>query len=266
MYIGSVSGGYDEAVARTGVPLANHAYAFFSKKVPQAAMITVSADNTPWRDVAAAGPGSTLYNQIVTWAQTIKARGGKIMVAYNHEPEGRDRFALGTPADFIAAWRRVNTIFDQVGATNVVWTWQMTAYAFRANSSAPQYALRWYPGDEWVDNVGADAYNWFTCGAGSTGNYKELREIGDPVLAFARAHGKTASFPEFGSHANGNRAQWLQNARSYFVQNLDVLTAAFYFNRPGTNPANGNCVWPLSTAAEYGALRAMAQDTAHFTV
>jgi hypothetical protein len=29
MYIGSVSGGYDAAVANTGVPLANHAYAFF---------------------------------------------------------------------------------------------------------------------------------------------------------------------------------------------------------------------------------------------
>jgi beta-mannanase len=229
-------------------------------------MITVSADNTPWRDVANAGPGSTLYTQIVTWAQTIKARGGSIMVAYNHEPEGHDRFALGTPNDFIAAWRHVHTIFDQQGATNVVWTWQMTAYAFRASSSAEQYAPKWYPGDQWVDNVGADAYNWFTCGHNATGHYKELKEIGDPVLAFARAHGKQASFPEFASHANGNRGQWLQNAHSYFAQNLDVLTAAFYFNRPGTNPANADCVWALNTSGEYGALRGMAQDGAHFRV
>ncbi len=57
MYIGSVAGGYEQAVAATGVPLANHAYAFFSGNVPQAAMITVSAASTRWRDVAAAGPG-----------------------------------------------------------------------------------------------------------------------------------------------------------------------------------------------------------------
>jgi hypothetical protein len=265
IFIGSVAGGYQQALAGTGVPLADHTYSFFSGGVPQAAMLTVSAAGTPWREVAAAGPGSTLYGQIVKWAQTIKARGGSVMVAYNHEPEGHDRLQLGTPAEFIAAYRHVETIFNQQGADNVVWTWQMTAYAFATGASSPQNAAVWYPGDEWVDNVGADAYNWFTCGQGN-GNYRELKVIGDPVLAFARAHHKAASFPEFGSHANGNRAQWLANAQQYFVQNQDVLTAAFYFNRPPTVAANADCKWGLTSAAEYAALRTMAQDTAHFRV
>ncbi|MGZ4538751.1 MAG: glycosyl hydrolase [Blastococcus sp.] len=264
--IGSVAGGYQQALAGTGVPLADHAYAFFTGNVPQAEMITVSAASTPWREVAAAGPGSTLYGQIVHWAQTIKARGGAVMVAYNHEPEGHDRLELGSAADFIAAYRHVETIFDQQGASNVVWTWQMTAYAFRTNPSSDQYAAKWYPGDDWIDNVGADAYNWFTCGAGSNGQYSELQQIGDPVLAFARAHGKKASFPEFASHANANRTQWLSNAHQYFVRNQDILTAAFYFNRPPTVAANADCRWGLTSTFEYGALRQMAQDTAHFTV
>jgi hypothetical protein len=264
--IGSVAGGYKQALAGTGVQLADHTYSFFSGSVPQAQMLTVSAGGTPWRQVAAAAPGSTLYNQIVTWAQTIKARGGKIMVAYNHEPEGHDRLTLGTPADFINAYRHVETIFDQQGATNVMWTWQMTANAFAVNPSSDQYAAKWYPGDQWVDNVGADAYNWMGCGSSGGNNYRELQQIGDPVLAFARAHGKLASFPEFASEANGNRTQWLANAHQYFVQNGNILTAAFYFNRPPTVAANAACKWPLTTSAEYGALRAMAQDTAHFAV
>jgi hypothetical protein len=266
MYIGSVAGGYQQALAGTGVPLANHAYAFFTSRVPQAAMITVSAGETKWRDVAAAAPGSALYNQIVAWAQTIKARGGSVMVAYNHEPEAHDRLRLGSASDFIAAYQRVGTIFDQQGATNVVWTWQMTAYAFRVDPSSEQHAAKWYPGDAFVDNVGADAYNWISCGATGTGKYNELQFLGDPVIAFARAHGKKASFPEFASHANANRTQWLTNAHEYLVRNRDVLTAAFYFNRPPTIQSNADCQWGLTSASEYGVLRQMAQDTVHFIV
>jgi hypothetical protein len=266
MYIGSVAGGYEQALAGTGVPLANHAYAKFGGGVPKAAMITVSAGGTKWRDVANAGPGSALYNQIVTWAQTIKARGGNPMVAYNHEPEAHDRLSLGTAAEFIAAYRHVETIFDQQGATNVVWTWQMTAYAFRVNPSSDQAAAKWYPGDEWIDNVGADAYNWISCGATGTGKYNELQYLGDPVVAFARAHGKKASFPEFAAHSNVNRVQWLNNAQKYLIANRDVFTAAFYFNRPPTIASNADCKWGLTSASEFGALRQMAQDTANFRV
>jgi Glycosyl hydrolase family 26 len=266
IFIGSVAGGYEQALAGTGVDLANHAYAFFSSKVPVAEMITVSAGNVKWRDVAAAGPGSTLYNQIVGWAQTIKARGGAVMVAYNHEPEAHDRHTLGSAAEFIAAWRHVVSIFDQQGASNVVWTWQMTAYAFRVSPSSEQYAPKWYPGDDWVDNIGADAYNWISCGATGTGKYNELQFLGDPVVAFARAHGKKASFPEFASHANANRAQWLENAHRYLAQNQDIITAAFYFNRPPTIASNADCRWGLTGSTEYAQLREMAQDTAHFTV
>ena len=267
MYIGSVDGGYEQALAGTGVPLADHAYAFFTAKVvPQAAMVTVSAANTPWRTVAAAGPGSALYDDIVRWAQAIKARGTTVMVAYNHEPEGHDRLQLGSATDFINAYRHVESIFTEQGATNVVWTWQMTAYAFRVDPASDQAAAKWYPGDAWIDNVGADAYNWYTCGSTGTGQYSELQQIGDPVLAFARAHGKAASFPEFASHANSNRVQWLNDAQQYFIRNRDVLTAAFYFNRPPTIAANADCRWGLTSSGEYGALRQMALDTAHFKV
>jgi hypothetical protein len=264
MYFGSVGGGYSQAVSASGENLANHAYSTFTSKPPVARMITVHAGGASWRQVAAAKSGSALYADIVRWAKEIKSRGGRVMVAYNHEPEAAAGGQHGTPADFIAAWRRVHTIFDQQGANNVEWTLQMTAYAFRVKSGDARSISRWYPGDAWVDNIGADAYNWSTCGEGS-GKYNELSTLGAPVLAFARAHGKAASFPEFASHASSNRAQWLRNAHSYFVANQNTLSAAFYFNRPPTVKANGDCKWSLSTNAEWDAFGDIARDS-RFTV
>ena len=259
IFFGSVAGGYDEATSASGEQLANHAYSTFSSKPPVARMITVHAGNAPFTEVAGTRQGSQLYADIVRWAQTIKARGGHIMLAYNHEPESTSGGQQGTADEFVAAWRRVVTIFREQGVTNVEWTWQMTAWSFRAKPSTAVHAAHWYPGDAYVDNIGADAYNWSSCGEGS-GKWNELSFLGDPVLAFARAHGKKASFPEFASHASGQRTEWLRKSHEYFLANRDVLTAAFYFNRPPTVAANDDCRWSLTTAAVWDAFGDIARD------
>jgi hypothetical protein len=264
MYIGSVDGGFQQMEAGTGQTMADHAYAQVGSNVPNTRMITLETGGASWRSVADAGPGTALYSQLVRWAQTIKGRPGPVMVAYNHEPEASAGGQHGTAADFIAAYRHVESIFNSQGASNVVWTWQMTAYAFRTSPSDPRAAATWYPGDAYVDNVGADAYNWFTCGHGN-GTWNELKALGDPVLAFARAHGKTASFPEFATDSDSGRVQWIKNAHQYFLDNQDILTAAFYFNRPPTVQANSDCSWALKTNPEFTAFGDIVRDKAHFT-
>jgi Glycosyl hydrolase family 26 len=263
MYLGSVDGGYPQMVAGTGEPMADHAYAQLSGAVPDTRMVSMETGGTSWRSVAAAGPGTPLYSDLVRWAQTIKSRNHPVMVAYNHEPEA-DAGRQGSAADFIAAYRHVEDVFTAQGATNVEWTWQMTAYAFRTSAADLRYAAKWYPGDAYVDNVGADAYNWFTCGHGN-GTWNELEVLGRPVLAFARAHGKAASFPEFATDANPGRVRWITNAHQYFLANQDVLSAAFYFNRPPTVAANSDCRWALQSRAEFDAFAAIVRDRAHFT-
>jgi len=238
--------------------MATHAYAHFSDRVPAGRMLTVRASGT-WRDVANARSGSALYADIVRWAQTIKARSGPVMVAYHHEPEASGSGRVGTAGDFIAAYRRVVDIFRAQGVRNVEFTWQMTDWAFRTSPSDPRYAAKWYPGDAYVDNIGADAYNWFDCGHGQ-GRWMELSALADPMLDFARARGKKASLPEFAADPAAQRAQWLQNAQRYLVANRDVVTAAFYFNRGPTNPANQDCSWTLRTRSEYDAVAAMARS------
>ena len=256
--IGSVDGGISKMEQGTGRQMADHAYAHFDQQVPVAAMITVRP-SVPWRQVVSAQPGSATYNDIVRWAQTIKGRGTQVMLAYHHEPEATGSRAYGSASDFIAAYRRVETIFKQQGANNVTWVWQMTAYAFRVKSSDSRYAPKWYPGDAYVSVVGGDGYNWGNACGRSGGTWTELQTFTDPIIAFARAHQKMAALPEFGAPPDPRRAQWLTNAHQYFANNQDIFVAAFYFDK-----GDSNCNWVLNKQTEFDAFSSMLDDRAHF--
>lgn len=257
IYLGS-AGDVETLRQRTGQSLASHDYGYFERKVPTGRMVTVRFENNMlWRNTAALKAGSTGYQQIVTWADTLKARGGEVLLAFHSEPEHSGAKKFGTPEEFRAAYRRVVDIFRARGANNVVFTWQMTAYAFRADPSEYNYAPNWYPGNAYVDVVGADPYNWFDCGHGR-GRWMSLKDLSDPAVSFARARGKQFALPEFASVRDSRRPAWLKEAGQWLAANDDVVVAAFYFNRKPTNSANAECTWPLSTDADYTAFRSLA--------
>jgi hypothetical protein len=68
-----------------------------------------------WRDIANAQPGSALHNDIVRWANRVKSLGNHVYFTFNHEPETALN-SSGTGADFIAAWRKVITVFRAQGS------------------------------------------------------------------------------------------------------------------------------------------------------
>ena len=61
--------------------------------------------------------------------------------------------ASGQEANFVTAWQRVVGLFQAAGADNVGFWWAPTSWFNRTISSAC------YPGDAYVDWVGADGYN-----------------------------------------------------------------------------------------------------------
>jgi Glycosyl hydrolase family 26 len=245
------------AMNRSGQTLAVHTYSTFESSVPTGRMITVRAGSGTWAQVAGSQPGSTLYSNIARWADTLKQRGQRTLLAYHHEPELQKNQVFGDASQYAKAFQRVVSIFRARGATNVQFVWQMTDWAFRTSSTDRQYAAKWYPGDSVVDIVGADAYNWYTCGHGQ-GRWMSLESLFGPTVAFARAHGKQAALPEFGSVSDGRRADWLRAAATYMSNNDQTVAAAFYFNHKPTNPANYDCTWPLTTQSEFSALGAVA--------
>lgn len=246
----------------SGAPMALHAYSRFDRRVPtNADMITVKT-NATWSQVAAARPGSALYNQIAAYARGVKALNRHVMVAYHHEPEASGSYRWGNSTQYKAAYRKVVSIFNAQGARNVEWTLQMTAYAFRVRPTDRRAVSRWYPGDAYVDNVGGDGYNWGGCD-GHSRTWTSAAAFAGPIVKFARAHGKKASLPEFGSVAGTKRAQWLRDLHSFLRSNRDVMSGVFYFNNGPDGPGD-RCSWLLRTRAEFDAYGDIARDTAYF--
>ncbi|MBE7162554.1 MAG: hypothetical protein INR72_15050 [Williamsia herbipolensis] len=237
--------------------VANHSYGQLTGGVPKGRMITMRDSGVKWSAVASAKPGSSIYANIVRWADTLKTRRGPIFFAYHHEPEASGSSTYGTAANFKAAFRHVVTIFRHHGVHNVRYTWQMTSWSFQTSHTDPRAAWRWYPGDKYVDVVSSDAYNWFTNPPG-VGVWQQLASVGNPTLKFAKAHHKTVVFGEYGCAASSRRAGWLRAVKKYFIKHRDIIRGAFYFQ------LSTDYDWRLKTAAEMSAFRSAADDRKYF--
>jgi hypothetical protein len=93
-----------------------------------------------------------------SYAASVKAFGGQVILSFGHEMNGY-WYSWGyrhtSPADFVAAWRHVVTVFRRQGAGNVAWLW--TANVIDVHGGIPSPA-RWWPGSSYVTMVGIDGY------------------------------------------------------------------------------------------------------------
>lgn len=260
---GKIYFGVDGTVSQAalGASVARHVYGQLSRSVPDARMVTMGISGFTYASVAAAAPGSVIYTDVVRWADTIKARRTQTFFGFVHEPEANDQAHFGSAAQYVAAYRHVVDIMRAQDVPNVSYVWQMTAYGFVRKGAGN--AVNYYPGDDYVDYVAADAYNWGGCVAHSS--WRDLSVIANPVLAFAQAHDKLAMLAEFGSQAGPQRAAWLASAEQYFIANRGELAAAFYFDRPPTTAHGAACNWSLTSAADLAAFRSIAANTTDFT-
>lgn len=124
-----------------------------------------------WADVAAGKIDSTLINA----AKTVKGLGSrKIFLTLWHEPENDNVNAVGlnitgqckTPngpngsaADYRAMWRHVKEVFQQQGANNVVWFWNLTGFVGDSGTAGWACIVKdLYPGNDVVDWIMWDPY------------------------------------------------------------------------------------------------------------
>ncbi len=218
-----------------------------------------------WRDIANAPSGSPIHNELVTMADSAKALGSPLILAFHHEPESKVNLAYGTSADFIAAWRKVVTVFRDRGVTNAKWVWTMTSWAFEVKTTDVRSAAKWYPGDAYVDYLGADPYNWNLCRGGTTEPWKSLAATIAPFVAFGNTHPtKKLALPEFGSDEGstaGAKAAWLGEVRSLMKQApyADRFAVISYFHN--VHSGDADCTWWLdSGTASLNAATALFAD------
>ena len=172
----------------------------------------------PWLDIATATPGSPVDLEIRQWAAEIASLGTPAYFTLHHEPEIVENMVFGSNSDFVAAWRKMVDTFRLEGVTNAEYVWVMTSYAFSLPNTDRRSAGLWYPGDQWVDHIGADPYNWSDCRVNITNSWRDLEVLLTPVRDFAALHPSTGLVvAEFGSAEDGSdpnrKAEWVTEIR-----------------------------------------------------
>ncbi len=120
------------------------------------------------RDFGEKGENSIKWSDVVagkydaTWRkQAAGVASLKVPVFMTYEQEANQKAkvnAKGTPAEFIAGWKRIHQIYEDAGAKNAIWTWVMTGSEENLNSAG-----QLWPGNEYVDWISWNVYNQSGC-------------------------------------------------------------------------------------------------------
>jgi hypothetical protein len=131
-----------------------------------------NASDSSWNCRSIARGGRDAY--VRSYARAVRESGVPVMIRLGHEMNGdwypwgtanvsaRGRHNGNSPADFVAMWRRVVSIFRQERATNVSWVWAPNIFYMNARNtrnSQIQDLRALYPGDDVVNWIGLSVYN-----------------------------------------------------------------------------------------------------------
>lgn len=200
------------------------------------------------------------------YAKDIVATGLPLAIRLDHEMNGTwypwseqksDGSSLNGngPGDFVAMWRHVHDIFAMEGANQfVIWTWAPNIINnLPARHQDVSYLQSLYPGDEYVDLIGASGYlrtpfkpaNDFTFGYTFDATLGQLRTITDKPIIIAEV-GATET--------GGHKAAWVASMFDAFADpaNDDIIGFA-WFNLAVTTISGGERItndWRIDSRAD----------------
>jgi mannan endo-1,4-beta-mannosidase len=93
-----------------------------------------------------------------TYAVAVRSYRLPVILSFGHEMNGSWSswgYRHTPPADFVAAWRHIVTLFGTLGAGNVTWLWTVNVIEERGGIPSP---VPWWPGRAYVTWVGVDGY------------------------------------------------------------------------------------------------------------
>lgn len=155
-----------------------------------------------------------------------------IRLGWEMNLEQSNWFAGGREADFISAYRRVAVIFRKA-SRRFTFDW--------CPGWGPQEtpADRAWPGDDVVDVVGLDVYDFKFDGTPEE-RWRKFYLTAPFGLewhrAFAARHNKPMSYPEWGVGHFGDNPYFIRMMHDWFRQNRDRIAYAAYFNVDGLWP------------------------------
>ncbi len=163
-------------------------------------------------------------------ARAVRELGRPVMISYYAEMDRRSRSAVGTPQQFVEAWRHIVGIFRDEGAHNAVWVWCATGDGLRGSHP---HAPAFYPGDGYVDWACFDAYDW---PRGDGRPHRSFADIAGEPYRYLVKHmpGKPIMLGEFGTVEDpadpAAKAQWFAQAAETIRRDMPDLHALVYFD------------------------------------
>ncbi|MDQ6662628.1 MAG: beta-mannanase [Chloroflexota bacterium] len=162
------------------------------------------------------------YDAYITkWAQDSKAWGHPFFLRFAAEMNGywfpwSEGVNGNTKGQFVQAWKHVHDIFTAQGATNVSWLWCPNV---EWSHSIPLREL--YPGNDYVDWIGMDGYNWSTVYGHKWQTFSQIFQYTYNDILSMGTH-KPLMIAETASAERGHdKAGWITDAF------LNVLPKAF---------------------------------------
>jgi beta-mannanase len=194
-------------------------------------------------------------------ATRIKNLGAPVFLRYFHEPEGDYRNTMVQSASaYITAWKRAQRLFREAGATNVVWVFCTTAYSFRVTPSRDPRTF--YPGDAFVDWIGADGYNFAPGKPGAKWN--SFTTIFNRWYTWAAQRPKPLMAAEYGVMEDpaipNRKANWYNDMRNVVKTSFPLLQAVIAWSTENTKEGNVYN-WNVDSSPQtLAAWKAMAND------
>ena len=222
--------------------LQTEAYANVAKENGSTLVVTWMPNGYSAQDIV---DGKT-DNYIREYAKGVKSFGDEIWLRPLHEANG-DWYDWGvgklgagnTDANVAEAFRRIVKIFREENVSNVKWVWTTNA----SNQGAGTTFAGNYPGDEYVDYISIDGYNWGECRDGSNwqsfsqvfrDSYKALENIEKPLFIAEISS----------SERGGSKAAWITDMFEQFRTNFPRVFAVMWFSQ--SKDYEGD--WALNTS------------------
>ena len=180
---------------------------------------------------------------IRAWARSMKSLPGTIYLRMMHEMNGNWYPWCGitnenSPHDYAAAWRHIHDIFSGEDVHNVQWVW--CPYAVSVSDASP--ISDYFPGEQFVDWLGLDGYNWGDTRLWST--WQEFPQLFDAAYAtMTTLSAKPLMIAEVGcTESGGDKARWIRDSYAHATVSYPRLKTIVWFN------LDKECDWRIESS------------------
>lgn len=209
-----------------------HSFYSFTKEFPTwRESWHASQGRTPmisWGPASTSAVANGTYDQMIrTRARALRDLDTPVFLRWMAEMDGHAKAALAeSPAQFVAAWRHIHDLFQQEGADNVAFVWCPNSWTY---DLSPALASLWYPGNDSVDWVCTDGYNW---APGPNQQWRSFQSVFQGFYDWAVTTGKPIMIGEFGAmeRSAGEKASWITAIGSALRTDFPAVKALVYFD------------------------------------